>query len=64
LLSGFVLKKLFNLWMQTVRDDTYRIGNKLHNLRSTAEEVVEEEQQQGSSSSGSHTTTTEDVAAH
>lgn len=27
-----IFKKLFSIWIQTVRDDTYLIGKKLHNL--------------------------------
>jgi hypothetical protein len=37
LVSGFLIKKLIDLWMQTVRDDTYLIGKKLHNMQSTAD---------------------------
>lgn len=35
-MAGFIFKKLFNLWMQTVRDDTYLIGKKLHNLQESS----------------------------
>ncbi|KAI7900493.1 uncharacterized protein BX663DRAFT_488410 [Cokeromyces recurvatus] len=32
-LIGLALKKLFNIWTETVRDDTYLIGKRLHNLQ-------------------------------
>jgi hypothetical protein len=36
LVSGFLIKKLIDLWMQTVRDDTYLIGKKLHNMQNAS----------------------------
>lgn len=50
LVSGFLIKKLIHLWMQTVRDDTYLIGKKLHNLQNASTDVAS-----GSSSSSQQT---------
>lgn len=33
ILVGFSIRKLFQLWMETVRDDTYLIGRRLHNMQ-------------------------------
>ncbi|KAI8989990.1 hypothetical protein BDB01DRAFT_894809 [Pilobolus umbonatus] len=33
-ITGYVCKKLLNLWMETVRDDAYLIGKRLHNMNS------------------------------
>ncbi|KAI8358573.1 hypothetical protein BD560DRAFT_405866 [Blakeslea trispora] len=30
--SGFIIKKLIDMWLQSVRDDTYLIGKRLHNM--------------------------------
>ncbi|KAI9487301.1 MAG: hypothetical protein EXX96DRAFT_552589 [Benjaminiella poitrasii] len=35
ILVGFALKKLLSIWTETVRDDTYLIGKRLHNLQTT-----------------------------
>jgi hypothetical protein len=32
LMVAFIIKKLLDMWMQTVRDDTYLIGKRLHNI--------------------------------
>ncbi|CAO3628960.1 unnamed protein product [Mucor hiemalis] len=51
LLTGFIFKKLIHIWMQTVRDDTYLIGKKLHNLKNQSDNTI--------SSSSSNTTSNE-----
>ncbi|KAI8640568.1 hypothetical protein BD408DRAFT_484022 [Parasitella parasitica] len=33
LIATYILKKLISIWMETVRDDTYLIGKKLHNMQ-------------------------------
>lgn len=35
IVSIFILKKLFTIWMETVRDDTYLIGKRLHNMQTS-----------------------------
>ncbi|KAI8882007.1 hypothetical protein K501DRAFT_252110 [Backusella circina FSU 941] len=32
LLVAFIIKKLLGMWIQTIRDDTYLIGKRLHNI--------------------------------
>ncbi|KAI8987552.1 hypothetical protein BDF20DRAFT_998168 [Mycotypha africana] len=38
ILIGFVMKKMLNIWLETVRNDTYLIGKRLHNMPTPAEQ--------------------------
>lgn len=38
ILSSFMIKKLIALWMKTVRDDTYLVGKRLHNMQNLPEQ--------------------------
>lgn len=56
LLTGFIFKKLIHIWMQTVRDDTYLIGKKLHNLKNQSDNNNADSSSSNNSSSGSSKT--------
>jgi hypothetical protein len=40
-LAAFLVKKLVSIWMETVRDDTYLIGKKLHNMQNNQQSEPE-----------------------
>lgn len=40
-LAAFLVKKLISIWMETVRDDTYLIGKKLHNMQNNQQSEPE-----------------------
>jgi E3 ubiquitin-protein ligase DOA10 len=39
-LGCLVFRKLLHLWLQTIRDDAYLIGKRLHNMENESDEAT------------------------